>query len=245
MFKGVVDSGILRNWIKAIKAVTNEFRLEIQKEGWLVVALNDARTALVDVSLRKGAFSKYEVGDDFLAAIDCDLLQHIVKDTREEIELEISQEKLIATSDKRRYEIRLLSPDTIQKVKVPSQFKHKAKIYIYTDDLQNGLKAAERVSGWDEVVFVVKDNKFFVKAVGESEVMEMTLTEDDLVKLEGEDCRSMFSINYLMPMIKAVNTQSLKLSLGTDEPIKIEWDDEDMSVMYLLAPRVSDDWDGA
>jgi len=245
MFKGVVDSGILRNWIKAIKAVTNEFRLEIQKEGWLVVALNDARTALVDVSLRKGAFSKYEVGDDFLAAIDCDLLQHIVKDTREEIELEISQEKLIATSDKRRYEIRLLSPDTIQKVKVPSQFKHKAKIYIYTDDLRNGLKAAERVSGWDEVVFVVKDNKFFVKAVGESEVMEMTLTEDDLIKLEGEDCRSMFSINYLMPMIKAVNTQSLKLSLGTDEPIKIEWDDEDMAVMYLLAPRVSDDWDGA
>ena len=245
MFKGVVDSGILRNWIKAIKAVTNEFRLEIQKEGWLVVALNDARTALVDVSLRKGAFSKYEVGDDFLAAIDCDLLQHIVKDTREEIELEISQEKLIATSDKRRYEIRLLSPDTIQKATVPSQFKHKAKIYIYTDDLQNGLKAAERVSGWNEVVFVVKDNKFFVKAVGESEVMEMTLTEDDLIKLEGEDCRSMFSINYLMPMIKAVNTQSLKLSLGTDEPIKIEWDDEDMAVMYLLAPRVSDDWDGA
>ena len=246
MFKGQVDARILKNWLKAIKAVTNEFRMEIDKEdGWLVTAINDANTALVDISLQKNAFETYEAKKDFTAAIDCNLLEHIVRDARGNIELEITKEKLIANTNNTRFEIRLLSPETIRKPSVPSELDFKAKIYLYTEDLRRGLQAAERVSQWDEVVLAVKDNHFFVKSVGESEVMEMMLSPDNLIKLEGENCRSMFSLNYLMPMIKAVNTESLKLELGTDEPIKIAWEDENMSVIYLLAPRVSEDWDGA
>ena len=246
MFKGQIDSHILKNWLKAIKAVTNEFRMEIQKEnGWLVTAINDANTALVNISLQKDAFDKYEDEKNFEAALDCDLLEHIVKDARGNIELEITEEKLIANTNNTRFEIRLLSPETIRKPSVPSELDFKAKIYLYTEDLRQGLQAAAKVSQWDEVVLAVKNNHFFVKSVGESEVMEMMLSADDLIKLEGESCRSMFSLNYLTPMIKAVNTKSLKLELGVDEPIKIAWKDENMSVMYLLAPRVSEDWDGA
>jgi len=246
MFKGQIDSRILKNWLKAIKAVTNEFRMEIQKEnGWLVTAINDAHTALVDISLEKDAFDRYEVKEDFEVALDSDLLEHIVKDARENIELKITKEKLIANTNNTRFEIRLLSPETIREPSVSSELDFKAKIYLYTEDLRRGLQAAERISQWDEVVLAVKDNHFFVKSIGESEVMEMMLSADDLIKLEGENCRSMFSLNYLMPMIKAVNTKSLKIELGTDEPIKIAWEDENMSVMYLLAPRVSDDWNGA
>ena len=246
MFKGQIDARILKNWLKAIKAVTNEFRMEIHKEdGWLVIAINDANTALIDVSLRKDAFDEYEAKTDFTVAIDCNLLEHIVRDARGNIELEITKEKLIANTNNTRFEIRLLSPETIRKPSLPSELDFKAKIYLYTEDLRRGLQAAERVSQWDEVVLAVKDNHFFVKSIGESEVMEMMLSAEDLIKLEGENCRSMFSLNYLTPMIKAVNTKSLKLELGTDEPIKIAWEDENMSVMYLLAPRVSEDWDGA
>jgi len=246
MFKGQIEARILKNWLKAIKAVTNEFRMEIDKEdGWFVTAINDANIALVDVSLRKDAFDKYEIKKSFTVALDCDLLDHIVKDARGNIELKITKEKLIANTNNTRFEIRLLSPETIRKPSVPSELDFKAKIHLYTEDLRRGLQAAERVSQWDEVVLAVKDNHFFVKSVGESEVMEMMLSSDDLIKLEGENCRSMFSLNYLMPMIKAVNTESLKLELGTDEPIKIAWEDENMSVMHLLAPRVSDDWNGA
>jgi len=246
MFKGQIDARILKNWLKAIKAVTNEFRMEIHKEdGWLVTAKNDANTALVDISLQKDVFDKYKTKKSFTVALDCDLLDHIIKDARGNIEVEITKEKLIAVTNNTRFEIRLLSPETIRKSSVPSELDFKAEIYLYTEDLRRGLQAAERVSQWDEVVLAVKDNHFFVKSVGESEVMEMMLSPDDLIKLEGENCRSIFSLNYLMPMIKAVNTRSLKLELGTDEPIKIAWEDENMSVMYLLAPRVSEDWDGA
>jgi len=241
MFKGQIDSRILKSWLKAIKAVTHEFRMEIYKEnGWLVTAINEANTALVNISLQRDAFDKYETKKNFTVALDCDLLDHIVKDARGNIELEITKEKLIANTENTRFEIRLLSPGTIRKPSAPSELDFKAKIYLYTEDLRRGLQAAERVSQWDEVVLAVKDNHFFVKSVGESEVMEMMLSRYDLIKLEGENCRSTFSLNYLIPMIKAVNTKSLKLELGTDEPIKIVWEDESMSVMYLLAPRVSE-----
>ena len=246
MFKGEIESRILKGWLKAIRAVTNEFQMKIHKEdGWLVTAINDANTALIDISLQKDAFDKYKTKKSFTAALDCDLLDHVIKDARGNIEVEIAKEKLIAITNNTRFEIRLLSPETIRKPSIPSELDFKAKIYLYTEDLRRGLQAAERVSQWDEVVLAVKDSCFLVKSVGESEVMEMTLSADELIKLEGEDCRSMFSLNYLMPMIKAVNTKTLKLELGTDEPIKIAWEDENMSVMYLLAPRVSDDWDGA
>jgi len=246
MFKGQIDARILKNWLKAIKAITNEFRMEIHKEnGWMVTAINDANTALVDISLQKDAFDKYKTKESFTVALDCDLLDHIIKDARGNTEVEITKEKLIAITNNTRFEIRLLSPEAIRKPSVSSELDFKAKIYLYTEDLRRGLQAAERVSQWDEVVLAVKDDHFFVKSVGESEVMEMILPSDDLIKLEGENCRSIFSLNYLMPMIKAVNTKSLKIELGTDEPIKITWEDENMSVMYLLAPRVSDDWDGA
>ncbi|RLG02026.1 MAG: hypothetical protein DRN49_00105 [Thaumarchaeota archaeon] len=246
MFRGQIDSRILKNWLKAIKAVTNEFRMEIQKEnGWLVTAINEANTALVEISLQRDAFDKYETKKNFAIALDCDLLENVLKDARENIELEITKEKLIAITNKTRFEIRLLSPEGIRKPPASLELDLKTKVYLYTEDLRRGLQAAERVSRWNEVVLSVKDNCFFVKSVGESEVMEMILSTDDLIKLEGENCRSMFSLVFLMPMIKAVNTKSLQLGIGTDEPVKITWEDENMSVMYLLAPRVSDDWNGA
>ena len=136
MFEGQIESRILKNWLKAIKAVTNEFRMEIQKEnGWLVTAINDAHTALVDISLEKDAFDRYEVKEDFEVALDSDPLEHIVKDARGNIELEITKEKLIANTNNTRFEIRLLSPETIQKPSVPSELDFKAKIYLYTEDL--------------------------------------------------------------------------------------------------------------
>jgi len=172
MFKGQIEARILKNWLGAIKGITNEFRMEIhRKNGWLVTAINEANTALVDVSLRKDAFDKYEIEKSFTVALDCDLLEHIVKDARGNIKLEITKEKLIANTNNTRFEIRLLSPETIRKPSVSSALDFKAEIYLYTDDLRRGLQAAERVSQWDEVVLAVKDNNFFVKSVGESEVM--------------------------------------------------------------------------
>lgn len=241
MFKGQIEVRKLKNWMKAIRALVDEFRLQINnKLGWQVLAINNAYTAMMEVFLKKEAFKEYKMQGNLTVAVDYEYLEHALKDASGMAEIEITKEKLITTANNTRFEIRLLHPDVIRKATLPSKLSFKAKAVLYTEDLRNGMRAADRVSQWRDVTFSVEDGKFFVEAVSESEVMEMVLGENELVKLEGENCRSSFSIDYLMPMIKAINTNTVEISLGTDEPIKIAFANDDMEVMYLLAPRVSE-----
>jgi proliferating cell nuclear antigen len=54
-----------------------------------------------------------------------------------------------------------------------------------------------------------------------------------------QDTRSMYSLEYLKDMIKASDiADSVKISLGDNIPVKMEFLSSDIKLSFLLAPRI-------
>ncbi len=71
MLKMILDLQIARQFIKIVGAVVDEFRLQISKDGWKVVAVDKANVAMVFVNLPKDSFLSYEFGsDNWTSSID-------------------------------------------------------------------------------------------------------------------------------------------------------------------------------
>ena len=72
--------------------------------------------------------------------------------------------------------------------------------------------------------------------------MHLSLSDGDLNKIQAPDkSRSLFSLDYFSNMSKVVADSSpITLHLGTDYPVKLEFDIADGSghIIYLLAPRI-------
>ena len=70
--------------------------------------------------------------------------------------------------------------------------------------------------------------------------MEVKVSKDDTIEFNvSEECRSMFSIEYLKDMMKASDiARTARLYFGTDIPLKLEFIAPDAKLSFLLAPRV-------
>ena len=92
----------------------------------------------------------------------------------------------------------------------------------------------------DRIAIGVQNNTFFVEAEGDMETMRYSLHKDELGHLSGDDCRSLFSLEYLAAMAKGFASDTLTLHISTDHPLKIEFDiaDGNGKVVYMLAPRI-------
>jgi hypothetical protein len=94
--------------------------------------------------------------------------------------------------------------------------------------------ALERVGGFDPELWGVDYWDLYLR-----------LAKEDLVELEaGEKTRSMYSLDYFLNMVKAVKSgEDVTLNLGTDYPVKLEFQMADGGghCVYLLAPRIESD----
>ncbi len=93
----------------------------------------------------------------------------------------------------------------------------------------------------DHIALRTDDDVFVMETSGDSDSMKFEMGPDDLVDLESdEDCRSLFSLDYLDDMSKAVGrAPEVRLRLGTDLPVMMDFGLVDgIHVEYLLAPRI-------
>ena len=63
----------------------------------------------------------------------------------------------------------------------------------------------------------------------------MELREVEYVR--GDGATSLFPLDYLAAFVKSVKTQSLVVQLGTDYPIRMDWDGATKGT-YLCGPRI-------
>lgn len=68
MIKMILAPQIARRFINIMGAVVDEFRLQISKDGWKVVAVDPANVAMVFVDLPKNSFQSYEFGSENLSS---------------------------------------------------------------------------------------------------------------------------------------------------------------------------------
>jgi proliferating cell nuclear antigen len=111
-------------------------------------------------------------------------------------------------------------------------------------DIDRAVTAADMVS--DHIALGVDGDGeyFYVDAEGDTDDVHFELDEGDLLSLEAGDAHSLFSLDYLKDMNKAIpNDGEVTIELGEEYPVKMHFEiAEGMGhVTYMLAPRIQSD----
>jgi proliferating cell nuclear antigen len=242
MFKAKVKSEVLKTILDAVATLVDEAKIQVTPEGMSLKAVDPAHVAMVDLSIGKKAFVEYKATDMDMG-VDLDKLKDILKlaGTGDVIDLEYKedQHRLVFKIGHITRRMALVDTANMGDPKVPN-LNLPNQVTVLAGELQQGIKASEAVS--DHIALVAHGKTFELVADGDTDQVHLKLEGDELVKIQAPDkSRSLFSLDYFSNMSKVAKpTDPITLHLGTDYPVKFEFDIADGAghIIYLLAPRI-------
>lgn len=246
-FRGVLDAETIKRTVDVAHAVFDECHLYVDPDGLRLAAIDAATVVRADVTLERTAFESFEGAPDHLG-IDLERLRNVVgiADRDQLVALEVNAESrtLSIRIDELEYTLALLDPETIRSPREGSSdaFDLAGAVVASAETFDRSVRAAEMVSTHLEFELDAADEVFEVRADGDTDDVSLTLSAADLVDLEPADAVSLFSVDYLASINRAMpGGVDVGLGLGTEKPLSIRYEfaDGGGDVEYLVAPRIS------
>jgi len=247
MFKAIVSAETLAGALDSVSVLVDECKIHLEEEGLAIRAVDPANVGMVDLSLDATAFESYET-DGGLIGVDLSRLEDIagMAESGQLVQLELDEEtrKLQIRIDGLEYTLALIDPDSIRQEPDIPDLDLPAEVVLEGKDVNRSVKAADMVS--DHIALGVDGGEeyFYVDAQGDTDDVHLELTEEDLIALRVGPAHSLFSLDYLKDMNKAIPADAeVTLELGEEFPIKIHYvfAEGDGQVTYMLAPRIQSD----
>ncbi len=242
MFKAKVKTEVLKTILDAVSTLVDEAKIQVTPDGLNLKAVDPAHVAMVDLSIGKKAFQEYKATEMDLG-VDLDKLKDILKlaGSQDLIDIEYKEDshRLIFKIGNITRRMALVDVANLGDPKVPN-LNLPNQVTVLAGELQQGIKASEAVS--DHIALVAHGQSFELIADGDTDQVHLSLSNGQLIKIQAPDkSRSLFSLDYFSNMSKVVKaTDAVTLHLGSDYPVKIEFDIADGAghITYLLAPRI-------
>jgi proliferating cell nuclear antigen len=167
-------------------------------------------------------------------------------DSGQLVQLELDEEtrKLNVKIEGLEGTLALIDPDSIRQEPDLPDLDLPAEVVIEGKDIARAVKAADMVSDHIALGVDASEEIFYVDAEGDTDDVHLELTTDDLIALTPGDARSLFSLDYLKDMNKAIPKDAeVTMELGEEFPVKMHFDlaEGNGSVTYMLAPRIQSD----
>ncbi len=247
MFKAIVSAETLKTALDSVSVLVDECKIHLDEDGISIRAVDPANVGMVDLSLDAVAFESYEA-DGGLIGVNLTRLEDIagMADSGQLIELELDEEtrKLHIQIDGLEYTLALIDPDSIRQEPDIPDLDLPAEVVIEGKDIDRAVKAADMVSDHIALGVDAADEQFYVQAAGDTDDVHLELDEEDLIDLQPGDAESLFSLDYLKDMNKAIaNDGEVTMELGEEFPVKLHFDiaEGNGSVTFMLAPRIQSD----
>lgn len=244
------SSEIWKNCIGAISNLIDEAAFKFTAEGVKLTAMDPSHVALIDFDIPSASFEEYEIGETRVLGLDLIEMSKVVsrakKDDNFIIELDEDKNRLVLKFEGasiRKFSLPLIEVDDEEPPKPELDFSTLA--IIQAGIIQDGLKDASLVT--DNVRFRVTEDKFIMETESDTGSSQLELSRDSegLEELNVKEAsKSMFNINYLEDIIKAVSSSEfIEINLGSDLPIKLNLPigDGKGQLEFLLAPRIEAD----
>ena len=244
MFKAIVSAETLRAALDSVSVLVEECKLRLEDDGLEIRAVDPANVGMVDLTLSAAAFESYET-DGGVIGVNLSRLEEFagMADSGQLIQLELDEEtrKLHIQIDGLEYTLALIDPDSIRQEPDIPDLDLPATVVIEGRDIDRAVRAADMVS--DHIALGVDDaaETFYVEAEGDTDDVHLELGRDDLIDLTAGAARSLFSLDYLKDINKAIPKDGeVTLELGEEFPVKLHFEiAEGMGeVTYMLAPRI-------
>lgn len=244
MFKAVINAETLRDAVEAVSPLVDEVKFNLSESGMELKAVDPANVAMVSFKLESQAFDYFEVSPGEIG-VDLVRLSDVLSmaDRGENVTLELDEEshKLKIGVGSLSYTLSLIDPSAVRKEPRVPELDLPAHVIIPGTQLRRAIRAAEKVS--DHVVLSVTDDPediFTMEAQGDIDSLKFEMPSTELLGLKPGTARSLFSLDYLSDMSKAIGKASeVKLEIGIDYPLKISFKiGQGLNINYLLAPRI-------
>lgn len=244
MFTAIVSSGTLLSALDSVSVLVDECKIRLEEEGLAIRAVDPANAGMVNLTLDTSAFESYETDGETIG-INLTRLEDIAgmanADDLIHFELDEKTRKLHIQIDGLEYTLALIDPDSIRQEPDLPDLDLPATITIEGRDIDRAVKAADMVSDHIALGVEAEDEQFYVDAEGDTDDVHFELDRDKLISLSAGDAYSLFSLDYLKEMNKAIpNDAEVQIDLGDEFPVNINFAIAagNGSVTFVLAPRI-------
>ena len=247
MFKAIVSADTLKDTIDSVGVLVDECKIHLEEDGLAIRAVDPANVGMVDLELDAAAFESYEA-DGGIIGVNLDRLEDIAGmasgDQPVHLELDEETRKLHIGIDGLSYTLALIDPDSIRQEPDIPELDLPAQIVLEGNQLDRGITAADMVSDHIRLRVDETDETFHIEAEGDTDDVDLTLTKADLISLSAGPASSLFSLDYLKDMNKAIPKDAeIEMELGEEFPVKMHFDiaEGQGNVTFMLAPRIQSD----
>ncbi len=239
------DATLFRRYIDGLAALVDEAQFLIDDKGMSLKATDPSQISLVDFSIPKKAFRKFEVEGATKLGVDLNYLNQIVGRAKagDSIELSLSEDSskiliVFAGGSKRSFSIPLLDL-TVADLPLP-RIEFDAEIKLRADALQNSFKDADLIS--THINLSVENDAFVVRANSSKGNLENIYSskEKSVISLKAQDmAHAMFPLDYLESIVKATASDTeVTVKLKTNAPVEISYSLGEAKFTFFLAPRI-------
>jgi proliferating cell nuclear antigen len=244
MFNAIVRAETLQDTLDSVGVLVDECKIHLEEGGLEIRAVDPANVGMVDLSLDSGAFESYDA-DGGLVGVNLVRLQDIadMADNDQLVHLELDEEtrKLHISVDGLEYTLALIDPESIREEPDLPELDLSATIIVEGRDIDRAVTAADMVSDHIELGVEETAEIFYIDAEGDTDDVHLELEREDLIDLVVGPASSLFSLDYLQDMDRAIpKNAEVTMELGEEFPVKMHFDiaEGDGSVTYMLAPRI-------
>ncbi|WP_053949223.1 DNA polymerase sliding clamp [Halolamina sediminis] len=247
MFKAIVSASTLRDSLDAVSVLVDECKIRLNEEELSIRAVDPANVGMVDLTLEAAAFESYEA-DGGVIGVNLTRLEEVagMANADDLIHLELDEEtrKLHIEVEGLSYTLALIDPDSIRKEPDIPDLDLPAEITLEGAQLNRGITAADMVSDHIRLRVDETDETFHIEAEGDTDDVDLQLESEDLIALTAGPADSLFSLDYLKDMNKAIASDAeVRVELGEEFPVKLHYEFAEGlgTVTFMLAPRIQSD----
>ncbi|WP_430504132.1 DNA polymerase sliding clamp [Haloparvum sp. PAK95] len=244
MFKAIVSASTLQDALDSVSVLVDECKVRLNEEELAIRAVDPANVGMVDLSLEAAAFESYEA-DGGVIGVNLARLQDIagMASSGDLIHLELDEEtrKLHIAIDGLSYTLALIDPDSIRQEPDIPDLDLASEIVVEGTQLDRGITAADMVSDHIRLRVDEDEEAFYIEAEGDTDDVDLKLEREDLIDLTAGPADSLFSLDYLKDMNKAIPSDAeVVVELGEEFPVKLHYSFAEGlgNVTYMLAPRI-------
>ena len=244
MFDAIVRADRLQATLDSVGVLVEECKIHLDENGIEIRAVDPANVGMVDLSLDETAFESYQA-DGGLIGVNLTRLADIagMADSDQLVHLNLDEEtrKLHISIDGLEYTLALIDPESIREEPDLPDLDLPATVVIEGRDIDRAVTAADMVSDHIELGVDEDARLFYVSAAGDTDDVHLELDDDDLVNIVAGPAASLFSLDYLQDMNRAIPKDAeVSLELGEEFPMKLHFDIAEATgaATYMLAPRI-------
>ncbi|WP_434521005.1 DNA polymerase sliding clamp [Halorubrum sp. AS12] len=247
MFKAIVGASTFQDALDSVSVLVDECKIRLNEEELSIRAVDPANVGMVDLTLEAAAFESYDA-DGGVIGVNLARLEDIagMANSGDLIHLELDEEtrKLHIEIDGLSYTLALIDPDSIRQEPDIPDLDLASEIVVEGAQLDRGIKAADMVSDHIRLRVDETDEAFFIEAEGDTDDVNLKLDREDLIALSAGAADSLFSLDYLKDMNKAIPSDAeVTVELGEEFPVKLHYGFAEGlgNVTFMLAPRIQSD----